>query len=482
MKSKSIFILILFCSVCGLFIFTDECCNCPVETLDSTEVVPGNSPFQFSSYNQSYRVISQKNTYYAGHDADSFRIYYEDSTIDNSSPIVVKDGDNNTITTINSPAAKGSVTIRGNVGHLEYSRELNHTGAGYLKIKKFVRYKTKGRVTMPALENTVSSRTKSMPLKLNEPVNVFFNKGDATTYFMTVSGIGDKAVDICISGPAKILMNDDHLNGGGFILSEQNAMEVHGGKDGGIVHIKPVNPPRDRLYFTVVSVPDSGGVVRISVNENEELFGFVFHFKGFAEDFNMNSDADFESRIKIIINETNKALYDLTVGRVRIDSVKVIVTPGIPRERADAKVEMFAFPGDLLRQQAYPDLFVLLDRDWWLNEPFEYAGHILAHEIMHYRYRLLDEYSKIDPNPRRSEQCPPCFMASLNLTLSFCLPGTHNPYNLISTGLLKSCWTVLAGRFDIPVPDKTPPYILNEWNSNQFPLDAFEISVEHKPF
>ena len=85
--------------------------------------------------------------------------------------------------------------------------------------------------TVPEVEDELADQVGSMPVRLGEPVELFFPTG-RMRYFFTVGGVAGKTLDIVLDGPGnttsfagQVFVNSDHTQG--FIILDPDLADAH---------------------------------------------------------------------------------------------------------------------------------------------------------------------------------------------------------------------------------------------------------------
>lgn len=333
----------------------------------------------------------------------------------------------------------------------------------------------------PVVEAALGDSMRAMPIvpgstvRPDTPVELVF---DSTKrfYFLSVTGIANKNLDIVLDGPGKVLISDTTR---GFVMYDDDSMalDVVNSASGGIKTVS-TDGSRNTLLFTVIlQGPGSGAnLARFSVNEPTDLVDFSIRLNGNPSQFPGGPGA-----LTPLLNQASQSLYQATEGRVRIKKLTVYNgTLAQPFVHTDAHVLPLTFPGGPIRPHTFPLLKIEFDLGW-LSNPTGSSGWILAHELMHYRYLLRDEYRDAMPlglDPAGVRLCPNSMMSVFGVT-DLCWPGNHNPTGdpMLGTPPLNlSSWAALAPRIGVAIPTVTPSRLLMSPTGVTFPLAVVVVN------
>ena len=446
-----------------------------------TAVLPemGSSFMSFDFGTTGSKMIGRRYQLFAGATPD-FAFHLEFSRPlgeGESNQLVVKSGSGRVISRLRD---SDTVHVTGNVAILE----LNWDGEGeppYVKIDEFGQRPSGGR--FPAEATALSDSVASMPVSLNQPVEVFsrYRNGEEVQFF-TVSGVRGKSLDLLIDGEASLNINDP--DSGFFFPSSTDApWEKADASNGHLVHLDA--SAHDTLLLTVKfdRTSSSAKHVKLAVNEVHDPFELTARFPGRVSDYGVANSQELAAKMEGITRQASMLLYQATAGHSRIDRLKILIgTTTDAGARINMRVDPFEYETDLLREHVHftgtPLALMEVDLPWWnRSAPQTHAGTALAHELMHQRYGLpdeyLDEYHLDEPdNLVESKGLCPISMLSASTAVEMCWQGNHNPSGsrtlddrtddraTVTVKEKRSMWDIYAARYGFAPPDHHPPQVL----------------------
>ncbi|MGE3728607.1 MAG: hypothetical protein AB7I41_23860, partial [Candidatus Sericytochromatia bacterium] len=346
--------------------------------------------------------------------------------------------------------------------------------------------------TFPAKVTTLGDQVKSMPVTLNQPIEVFSSPGNqAQLHFFTVTGVQGKDLDIIADGPSTVYVN--HESRGFFFPNEGAAPDERiDPENQGFVHI-PASQ-QDTLLITLQTLGNAKEAVhtRFSVNDVKELIDLTVRFPRPPAEYDMAGPQTLLDQMSEIAKYASLSLYQITAGRTRVRSLKVLLGQAQPLAKIDVRVDSNSIASDFIPEHSVfggtPFALIELEKKWWLrfNTLRDHPGFVLAHELIHHRYAILDEYLqfwKIDAefqsgnlelglDRSSTNYCPNSVMSCS--VAEFCWQGNHNPTgnqtlasrfdNPLTPGVVEknSSWDLYAFRVGVATPSHHPPLILKD--------------------
>lgn len=444
-------------------------------------------PFNFGSVGAP--MIGRRHEVYAGPTGQfALEIAFKAPLPETSgNGLLVKSGSGQVLRNLRN---SNTVLVNGNVAILE----LNWDGTGEkpdIQIMSLGK-KTSGG-TFPAKVTALGDQVKSMPVTLNQPIEVFSNPGNqAQLHFFTVTGVQGKDLDIIADGPSTVYVN--HESRGFFFPNEGAAPDerIDHPQDKGFVHI-PASQ-QDTLLVTLETPGNHKEALhtRFSVNEVKELVDLTVRFPRPPAEYGMAGPQTLLDQMTEIAKYASLSLYQITAGHTRIRNLKVLLGQAQPLAKIDVRVDSNSLASDFIPEHsvfgATPFALIELEKKWWLrfNSLRDHPGFVLAHELIHHRYAILDEYVQrwnIDEQLLAGElnlgtirsstnYCPNSVMSCS--VAEFCWQGNHNPTgdqiiasrfdNPLTPGVVEknSSWDLYAFRVGVAPPNHHPPLILKD--------------------
>lgn len=438
-------------------------------------------------------MLGRRYELYAGPTA-AFAIDFEfKAPLDDSSEngLIVKSGSGQVLRTVRN---SDTVLVNGNVALLE----LFWNGKGD---KPDVKIRGLGKQTFgggfPAQVTRLADQVKSMPITLNQPIELFSHPANqGQLQFLTVTGVRGKNLDIVMDGPGTAYVN--HESRGFYFPDEGQAPDERvDAQNQGFVHI-PASQ-QDTLLLTVQTQGNNKEALhtRLSVNEVRDLVDLTVRFSGQPTEYDLSGPNELQTQMSDIARYASLTLYQVTAGRTRIRSLKILVGALTqPLSKIDVRVDTTTLSGDLVREHTVftgtPGALIELEKRWWKRYRTlrDHPGYVLAHEIIHQRYGILDEYQshwKIDEQIQNGAFEPDNLLQSVNYcpnsvmacaVAEFCWQGNHNPTgnatiaNLFDNPLTlnvvekNSSWDLYALAVKVPAPTHHPPLILKDVKAN----------------
>lgn len=443
-------------------------------------------PFNFGSVGAP--MIGRRHEFYAGPTGQfALDIQFKAPLPDlKANGLMVKSGSGQIVKNLRN---SDTVLVNGNVAILE----LNWDGNGE---KPEVTLRALGKKnaggTFPAKVTTLGDQVKSMPVTLNQPIEVFSSPGNqAQLHFFTVTGVQGKDLDIIADGPSTVYVN--HESRGFFFPNEGAAPDERiDPENQGFVHI-PASQ-QDTLLITLQTLGNAKEAVhtRFSVNDVKELIDLTVRFPRPPAEYDMAGPQTLLDQMSEIAKYASLSLYQITAGRTRVRSLKVLLGQAQPLAKIDVRVDSNSIASDFIPEHSVfggtPFALIELEKKWWLrfNTLRDHPGFVLAHELIHHRYAILDEYLqfwKIDAefqsgnlelglDRSSTNYCPNSVMSCS--VAEFCWQGNHNPTgnqtlasrfdNPLTPGVVEknSSWDLYAFRVGVATPSHHPPLILKD--------------------
>lgn len=396
-------------------------------------------------------------TFYAGSTVDAFTLNLTASGLSPTTALEVRSGSGAILQTVTAPGAV-TAAFAGNVGSLRFVNSA--LGPPPSVSLTSMTMTSNGTPHLPEVVTAVSDRVASMPLALNMPVEIAFPRPQTPkTYFMAVTGVSGRTLDVVVDGPGRVLLRSDPAQG--FLLPESGDSGEPGGffTTTGAASVITMGPGRDTLLLTV----DHAGIEghsRVSVNVASRLLTLRAKF--------WSASAITPAQTAILtamVNGANATLYRATQGHVRIGALTLL-------SKIDSS-DGSSTPIDLYVVTPVSGSFML--------PPIPTGGGSLTVELtgassLAVAAHLLNGKLGIPAEPRDANgalTCPNSMMNNSGLMDPvLCRRENHNPFgsNLLGAAAPRSGWDVLAPALGLPVPTATPPRPLRVVTTVTFPI------------
>ncbi|MCM2358947.1 MAG: hypothetical protein NDI77_12415 [Geobacteraceae bacterium] len=330
---------------------------------------------------------------------------------------------------------------------------------------------------LPAPETERQRKMKSFPLRAYEPVHILFPSPatDPMSYSFTYNredALGEGDFDLIVEGPATVRAFRESDT---FFADNGRALATADGTSGGFASIR-LDGDKFPLLLRVSNDRGTGGHVRLYIGKPLRRLRVTLDLIGRLSDYGGNID-EVRQDLLDTVDTANYYLYMATAGRVRIDGLtaRIRLLPPPPSDLPDGVVNdpdqgaasTTNLPG---RPMRFP-------MTWWEDSALS-RGKTLAHELLHQRFNLPDEYAKL---PGQPAICPNTMMGDGLIGGELCWSRTHrrkNPDVAPVTLSAQSGWGQMAQVLGIPEPTHSPPEVLQNGQGRfPFPVDlqVFEV-------
>lgn len=396
-------------------------------------------------------------TFFAGNSA-SFQLTLDLSHVAEDARITALSGSGTELARYPEDGGAGetvSIDFPGNVGMLHFATD-GITSAPLASGQTVVFNPIPG-FTVPEVEDELADQVGSMPVRLGEPVELFFPTG-RMRYFFTVGGVAGKTLDIVLDGPGnttsfagQVFINSDHTQG--FIILDPDLADTPDESGQGFQRII-VDPARDTLLLTVESLGNAGhGRLTVLEADDDGLLSVTMRLVGPFVGF------DPVAAMTGAMPAVNQALYRATAGQVRIADVTIFTSPFNPFNLVD---DIYLLPP----QGFVPPAQLLGKIVFSVPMPPDAVNATgLARLILNAKLELpLEEDDGVPV-------CPNSMMG--NGAFRLCWGENHNPDG--STALPdESSWELLADELGIDPPSRSPADVLRFVSSVLFPISVSE--------
>ncbi len=328
------------------------------------------------------------------------------------------------------------------------------------------------------VEEHLGTHMKSFPIQPNAPVEMFFPQGRNLSYFLTYTvqpGSSD-ATDVIVDGPGTLQV---FREGDSFLADNSHAVLSTTGTGVQYLEIPGTLAGPDRHLLLRLSNGGRGGRVRLFVGHVRDRIGLNLDFIGRREDY-ADSDDDFNGKLRQIVDSANYFLCQATADQVRITSchARIRLTPPLITDLPGGIINL----PDPVQESAHTSWGVrvmFFKKSWWTEggDSLPDQGHQLAHEIMHWRYYLRDEYYNPPNAPDQSVPiCPGTLMAS-DVDDELCWSANHvrSLPEAPLTNNPDSGWTLLCRKLGVDAPTVSPPRVFTSVCATQH---LFPVTVD----
>lgn len=431
------------------------------------------------------RLKNRRQVIYAGGPTESFFLHFKQSRLlPEGQGVKVMSGDGTEVARVTQLTQR--VQIPGNTAILEASwdgqGDLPETFVALFSIH------TGKAPSVPVEESGLKNKLSSFPLPLNTPVTLIDGRdrdinqpNKETTYFVSVPNVRGKAIDITIDGRAKILVSEESNQ---FLLSNSDLAfrEIDSRAFVGSTHTISLRPANVNTLFLTVTLDgdfrDGYGI--LSVNEIKEEPRFQVYYEGSATEHGFADEPTMRTQVSQIMQQASRLLYQATEGRIRVKNYGLNIKKGCPPLNVlpvDPHVCITTqdILGDFWRSHALPGNQISLEKQEGApsdTRSAETLGNIWAHEFMHWRFAVLDEYGETFGIGPSVSLCPISMMDNHRAT-ELCWSDNHNPTGnavlAIKTGG-QSMWAALGQRLNFTPPSNSPVRVLRPNSGVNFPM------------
>jgi hypothetical protein len=306
-----------------------------------------------------------------------------------------------------------------------------------------------------------------MPMTLNTPVEIAFPAPPAArTYFMAVTGVGGKTLDVVVDGAGTAIVSSD-----GFVLPESGGTGEGGGftTTRGRASTITMNPARDTLFLTVTSTsPAIEGHTRVSVNEATNVLALRARYLSPVAMSPARATA-----FAATLGAVSQVLYQTTMGHVRIGSLTLLSrlqSSDGSSAAADIDIVPPSGPGNLVPPANLPHAKVVFDMNTSPTAASTSPAGLAA-ALLNSKFGVPLE----PPDADATVTCPNSLMANGGRGMiipTLCWRGNHNPFGSNGLGLAApaSAWDTLAPALGITPPAASPVHVLRNISAVLFPI------------
>jgi hypothetical protein len=395
-------------------------------------------------------------TFYAGSNVDAFTLSFTASGLSPTMALEVRSGSGAVLQTVNAPGAV-TAAFAGNVGSLRFVNAALGPPASLTLTSMTMT--SDGTPHVPEVVTAVSDRVASMPLTLNTPVEIAFPPpGTPKSYFMAVTGVSGRTLDVVLDGPGRVFLRSDPAQG--FLLPEGGDTGEPGGftTTTGASSVITMGPGRDTLLLTVGSVGIEGHS-RVSVNVATRLIALRAQF------WSTTAITPAQTAVlTAILNLANADLYRATQGHVRIGSLTLLSRIN-SSDGTSTPIDLYVVPPVSAAVFVPP----VPTGGGFIIDLGGGPGLTIASELLGLKLGIPAE-------PRDANgalTCPNSMMNNGGLAVPvLCRRENHNPFgsNLLGAVAPRSGWEILAPALGLPVPAATPPRPLRTATAVTFPI------------